>query len=72
MSLPELTSKLGLGSNRSHNWNIMASCATSGEGLAEGFQWLSDAVKKKTQGQLPPKQVPAVKEETTNNKIAVK
>jgi small GTP-binding protein len=46
MSTAEITDKLGLHSLRQRNWFIQGSCATSGEGLYEGLDWLSANVKK--------------------------
>ena len=45
MNAADITDKLGLHSLRQRNWYIQATCATSGEGLYEGLDWLS--------GQLP-------------------
>jgi len=46
MSVAEVTDKLGLHSLRSRQWYIQAACATSGDGLYEGLDWLSQALKK--------------------------
>jgi len=46
MSVAEITDKLGLHSLRSRQWYIQAACATSGDGLYEGLDWLSQALKK--------------------------
>jgi len=46
MSTAEVTDKLGLHSLRQRNWFIQGSCATSGEGLYEGLDWLSANIKK--------------------------
>eukprot|EP00999_Lentomonas_sp_LEN2_P000551 NODE_1551_length_816_cov_392.370102_g1503_i0.p2 GENE.NODE_1551_length_816_cov_392.370102_g1503_i0~~NODE_1551_length_816_cov_392.370102_g1503_i0.p2 ORF type:complete len:183 (+),score=50.96 NODE_1551_length_816_cov_392.370102_g1503_i0:61-609(+) len=48
MSTAEVTDKLGLHSLRQRNWFIQGSCATSGEGLYEGLDWLSANIKKAT------------------------
>jgi ADP-ribosylation factor protein 1 len=45
LSCAELTDKLGLHSLRSHKWYIQPTCATSGDGLFEGLDWLSDTVR---------------------------
>uniref|UniRef100_A0A6B2LSM5 ADP-ribosylation factor n=1 Tax=Arcella intermedia TaxID=1963864 RepID=A0A6B2LSM5_9EUKA len=45
MSVAEVTDKLGLQSLRSRQWYIQATCATSGDGLYEGLDWLSNALK---------------------------
>ena len=48
MSAAEITDKLGLHSLRQRNWYMQATCATSGDGLYEGLEWLSTQLKKKT------------------------
>ena len=45
MTAAEITDKLGLKSLRSCNWYIQATCATSGDGLYEGLEWLSSQLK---------------------------
>ncbi|SCU92798.1 LANO_0E02146g1_1 [Lachancea nothofagi CBS 11611] len=45
MSAAEITEKLGLHSIRQRPWFIQATCATSGEGLYEGLEWLSNSLK---------------------------
>ncbi|KAI4809303.1 hypothetical protein KUCAC02_018203 [Chaenocephalus aceratus] len=45
MNAAELTDKLGLHSLRNRNWYIQATCATSGDGLYEGLDWLSGQLK---------------------------
>ncbi|KAJ9472404.1 ADP-ribosylation factor 1 [Diplonema papillatum] len=45
MSTAEVTDKLGLHSLRQREWYIQGSCATTGEGLYEGLEWLATAVK---------------------------
>eukprot|EP00494_Astrolonche_serrata_P024345 UN24603 len=47
MSVAEVTTKLGLASVRNRQWYIQATCATTGDGLYEGLDWLSDTLKKK-------------------------
>ena len=47
MSAPELTEKLGLQKLTGRQWYIQACCATTGDGLYEGLDWLSDVVSKK-------------------------
>lgn len=37
----EITDKLGLHSLRQRTWYIQATCATSGDGLYEGLEWVS-------------------------------
>eukprot|EP00759_Apiculatamorpha_spiralis_P033935 PhF_6_TR35042/c0_g2_i1/m.51062/K07937/ARF1; ADP-ribosylation factor 1 len=46
MSTAEVTDKLGLHALRQRNWFIQGCCATSGEGLYEGLDWLATNVKK--------------------------
>ncbi len=46
MSTAEVTEKLGLQSMRQREWYIQGSCATTGEGLYEGLDWLAAACKK--------------------------
>ncbi|XP_036293280.1 ADP-ribosylation factor 1-like [Pipistrellus kuhlii] len=41
LSAAEVTDKLGLHSLRRRSWYIQAACATSGDGLYEGLDWLS-------------------------------
>ncbi|KAL1920602.1 uncharacterized protein VTP21DRAFT_979 [Calcarisporiella thermophila] len=45
MNPAEITDKLGLHSLRQRQWFIQATCATSGDGLYEGLEWLSNALK---------------------------
>ncbi|XP_005986306.1 ADP-ribosylation factor 3-like [Latimeria chalumnae] len=47
MNPPELTDKLGLHALHHHSWYIQATCATSGDGLYEGLDWLSKQLKNK-------------------------
>jgi ADP-ribosylation factor protein 1 len=47
MSAAEVTEKLGLQSLRQRNWFIQATCATTGDGLYEGLDWLSNQLAKK-------------------------
>ncbi|XP_013420610.2 uncharacterized protein LOC106180967 [Lingula anatina] len=47
MNAAEVTEKLGLHNIRNRSWYIQASCATSGDGLYEGLDWLSNELKKK-------------------------
>jgi ADP-ribosylation factor protein 1 len=44
MSVAELTDKLGLHSLK-RKWFIQAACATTGDGLYEGLDWLSNTLK---------------------------
>ncbi|GLH08147.1 hypothetical protein R5R35_008268 [Gryllus longicercus] len=47
MSAAELTDKLGLNHLRNRHWYIQATCATQGDGLYEGLDWLSNELAKK-------------------------
>ena len=47
MKTAEMTDKLGLHSLRQRNWYIQSTCATSGDGLYEGLEWLSNNLKRK-------------------------
>ncbi|CAD6567327.1 MAG: hypothetical protein CYPHOPRED_001617 [Cyphobasidiales sp. Tagirdzhanova-0007] len=47
MGAPEITDKLGLHALRNRDWFIQATCATSGDGLYEGLEWLSEKLKKR-------------------------
>jgi hypothetical protein len=40
MNAAEITDKLGLHSLRQRAWYIQAACATSGDGLYEGLEWV--------------------------------
>ena len=43
----EITHKLGLHSIRNHEWYPQACCATNGEGLYEGLDWLACVLANK-------------------------
>jgi len=47
MSVAEVTDKLGLHSMKQRKWYIQATCATSGDGLYEGLDWLSNTLSKR-------------------------
>ena len=47
MNAAEITDKLGLHSLRQRQWYIQSTCATSGEGLYEGLDWLSTNIANK-------------------------
>ncbi|GAA0159513.1 G-protein [Lithospermum erythrorhizon] len=47
MSVAEITDKLGLHSLRQRRWYIQSTCATSGQGLYEGLDWLSNNIATK-------------------------
>jgi len=46
MNAAEITDKLGLHSLRQRKWYIQATCATSGDGLFEGLEWLAANLNK--------------------------
>ncbi|XP_041673179.1 ADP-ribosylation factor 2a [Cheilinus undulatus] len=45
MSAAEITDKLMLQSLRQRHWYIQATCATTGDGLYEGLDWLSNELR---------------------------
>lgn len=46
MSVGEITDRLGLVKTlRPGSWMIQPSCATNGEGLTEGFNWLAQSIR---------------------------
>jgi ADP-ribosylation factor protein 1 len=47
MTAAEITDKLGLQGLRQRTWFIQAACATSGDGLYEGLEWLSVNIKRR-------------------------
>ena len=47
MNAAEITEKLGLHSLRNREWFIQATCATRGDGLYEGLEWLSNNLKNR-------------------------
>ncbi|KAG0276442.1 hypothetical protein BGZ96_003277, partial [Linnemannia gamsii] len=47
MSAAEITDKLGLHDIRQRQWHIQATCATSGDGIYEGLEWLFSHLKRK-------------------------
>ena len=48
MNAEELTDRLQLQSLKDRNWHIQGVCLFTGEGLAEGLDWLTSALKKST------------------------
>ena len=52
-SASEITNALDLTKMTQRQWFVQVTCATSGEGLVEGLEWLAQRVKekKKTQKQ---------------------
>lgn len=53
MNAAEITDKLGLHALRQRSWYIQATCATSGDGLYEGLDWLSNQLKNQ-KWSIPP------------------
>ena len=47
MSVAEITDKLGLHNIRTRKWYMQATCATSGDGLYEGLDWLANNLAKR-------------------------
>eukprot|EP00930_Biecheleria_cincta_P016597 TRINITY_DN1343_c0_g1_i14.p1 TRINITY_DN1343_c0_g1~~TRINITY_DN1343_c0_g1_i14.p1 ORF type:complete len:204 (+),score=44.00 TRINITY_DN1343_c0_g1_i14:69-614(+) len=47
MTAAEITEKLGLQSMRNRQWFIQSACATTGDGLYEGLDWLSRTLASK-------------------------
>ncbi|CAJ1452538.1 unnamed protein product [Effrenium voratum] len=47
MTAAEITEKLGLHQLRSRQWFIQSACATTGDGLYEGLDWLSRTLSSK-------------------------
>ncbi|CAH2233802.1 ADP-ribosylation factor 2 [Leptidea sinapis] len=47
MTAAELTNALNLNNMRNRRWYIQATCATQGQGLYEGLDWLSNELAKK-------------------------
>ncbi|KEZ44483.1 hypothetical protein SAPIO_CDS3496 [Scedosporium apiospermum] len=45
MAAAEITDKLGLHSLRQRAWYIQSTCATSGDGLYEGLEWLATTLR---------------------------
>ena len=43
----QVTDKLGLQQMRNRNWYIQSTCATTGDGLYEGLDWLSRTLSGK-------------------------
>ena len=44
LSVAEITDQLELHTLRNTNWHIQATCATAGDGLYEGLDWLSQSL----------------------------
>ncbi|GJZ70638.1 ADP-ribosylation factor isoform X1 [Tanacetum coccineum] len=50
MNVSEITDKLGLQFIQNRPWHILSTCATSGEGLYEGLDWLYSNIANKVTG----------------------
>lgn len=46
-TVAELADGLGLSSMYNRQWHVQAACAVSGDGIYEGFDWLSSALKNR-------------------------
>jgi signal recognition particle receptor subunit beta len=46
MNVSEMTEQLGLHDVRSRKWFIQSTCATTGDGIYEGLDWLASSLKK--------------------------
>jgi len=46
MTAAQLTDRLGLNDLRGRTWYIQAACASGGDGLYEGLDWLSSSIQK--------------------------
>merc|ERR1712004_555848 len=49
MTAAEVTEKLGLHNLRHRQWYIQSACATTGDGLYEGLDWLSRTLSGKNE-----------------------
>lgn len=47
VSPSELAKGLGMSEHRGHEWYVQGCCATTGEGVHEGIDWLVEAMKAK-------------------------
>ena len=50
-SVSEMTDALDLRKMTNRQWFVQATCATSGEGIVEGLEWLAKRVKEKKRNQ---------------------
>ena len=46
-SATEVADVLDLANMRNRQWYIQSTCATTGEGLVEGLEWLAESIKAK-------------------------
>ena len=49
VSVSELIEKMGMHHFRDRQWFVQATCAVSGDGLHEGMEWLSTAIRRESQ-----------------------
>merc|ERR1712113_691140 len=47
LSAAEISKHLNLQSMKSHQWQIQACCALTGEGLYQGLEWIVNNIKKR-------------------------
>lgn len=47
MSVKQVTDKLELNKLKNHEWHVQGSCMTTGDGLYEGLDWLSNKLNNK-------------------------
>merc|ERR1712154_359120 len=47
LSIDEVTKRLGLGKLRQRDWYVQGPCASSGDGLYAGLDWLSQTLAKR-------------------------
>ena len=69
MSIAEVTDKLGLMSLRDRQWYIQSTCATTGDGLYEGLDWLSRALYLSMNSSKPSVESSSKKVETTTSAV---
>jgi len=55
MTVAEVTDRLGLGKLRNRSWYIQSSCATTGDGLYEGLDWMTQTMRSKKTDQATAK-----------------
>lgn len=72
MSVSEVTEALGLSSISvsERQWYIQAACATTGDGLYEGLDWLCNAVRQFRSGKFVPRRVTPVATKGVQNAAA--
>ena len=46
MEVSEMADKLGLGSMRNRKWYIKGCCATTGDGLYDGLDWMNKTLNE--------------------------